>query len=252
MDEPPGAHPRCAPIDHAGFLLIASLIGLVSYFIFLPSISQDSHIFLRAHASHLIHPLKTSIVLGLAALCVFTRSPVGWAIWVILLLIHGFQTFLIIRRAHQEHPIASRRTPVKEPSSSYSTCPGHRNRHRGLRRKGPVTLASGHDAGKYLDDRCPHQAEFHWNRLRGAENYPWGKGVIEAAKGRSTDHPILMICLTGHRSPSVAVTLRKLGFGSVYHLTWGLLYLILLEQRRKRRRPLLLREVPWELRPAER
>jgi protein-S-isoprenylcysteine O-methyltransferase Ste14 len=52
------------------------------------------------------------------------------------------------------------------------------------------------------------------------------------------ERPVLVICLTGHRSPSVAVTLRKLGFKSVYHLTWGLVYLILLGGGGKKEGPL--------------
>jgi len=222
----------------AAFLLIASLIGLVSYFIFLPSISQDSHLFLRAHASHLIHPLKTAIVLGLAALCVFTRSPAGGAIWVVLLMIHAFQTYLIIRRARREHPIS-------EPTGSgdgtlqllLNLVLGTEivTAASGVKGLSPWRLDTMSEDTWMIDVRT--KAEFHWNRLRGAENYPWGKGVIEAARGKSKERPVLIICLTGHRSPSVAVTLRKLGFKSVYHLTWGLLYLLLLERDGKREGP---------------
>jgi protein-S-isoprenylcysteine O-methyltransferase Ste14/rhodanese-related sulfurtransferase len=222
----------------AAFLLIASLIGLISYFIFLPSISQDSHLFLRAHASHLIHPLKTSIVLGLAVLCVFTRSQAGWAIWMGLPMIHAFQTFLIIRRARREHPIS-------EPTGSgdgtlqllLNLVLGTEivTAASGVKGLSPWRLDTMSEDTWMIDVRT--KAEFHWNRLQGAENYPWGKGIIEAAQGKSKERPVLIICLTGHRSPSVAVTLRKLGFKSVYHLTWGLLYLILLERDGKRDGP---------------
>jgi hypothetical protein len=88
-----------------GILLVASLVGIISYFIFLSSISRDSHLFLQAHASHLIHPLQTSLILGLAALCVFTRSPAGWAVWAVLVAFHGFQTFLVSKRVRREQPI---------------------------------------------------------------------------------------------------------------------------------------------------
>jgi len=215
----------------AGFLLIASLVGLVSYFIFLPSISEDSHIFLRAHASHLIHPLKTSVVIGLTAFCIYARSPVGWAIWVILLLIHGFQTFLIMRKVHREQPIDESSDPSEGTlllllnlilSTEVVTAAS------GVKGLSPWRLDTLPGNTWIIDVRT--RQEFRWNHLRGAENFPWGKGVTEAAKGRSTDHPILVICLSGHRSPSVAVTLHKLGFRSVYHLTWGLLYLILLNR----------------------
>ena len=222
----------------AAFLLIASLVGLISYFIFLPSISQDSHLFLRAHASHLIHPLKTAIVLGLAALGVFSRSQAGWAIWVVLLMIHAFQTYLIIRRARREHPIS-------EPAGSgegtlqllLNLVLGTEivTAASGVKGLSPWRLDTMSEDTWMIDVRT--KAEFHWNRLRGAENYPWGKGVIEAARGKSKERPVLIICLTGHRSPSVAVTLRKLGFKSVYHLTWGLLYLLLLERDGNRKGP---------------
>jgi len=82
--------------------------------------------------------------------------------------------------------------------------------------------------------------EFHWNRMNGAENFPWGVGVIEAAKSVSLDTPVLVACFSGHRSPAVAVMLRKLGFKTVYNLNWGLLYLILLERGRKREGPFAL------------
>jgi protein-S-isoprenylcysteine O-methyltransferase Ste14/rhodanese-related sulfurtransferase len=222
----------------AGFLLIASLIGLISYFIFLPSISQDSHLFLRAHASHLIHPLKTAIVLGLAAFCVLTRSQAGWAVWVVLLMIHAFQTFLIIRRARREHPIS-------EPAGSgagtlqllLNLVLGTEivTAASGVKGLSPWRLDTMSEDTWMIDVRT--KQEFQWNRLRGAESYPWGKGVIEAARGKSKERPVLIICLTGHRSPSVAVTLRKLGFKNVYHLTWGLLYLLLLERNGKREGP---------------
>jgi len=225
----------------AGFLLIASLVGLLAYFLFLPSISQDSHLFLRVHASHLIHPLNTSIVLGLAALCVFTQSKAGWGIWTGLIAIHGFQTFLIARRAPREQPLdGPAGAGAGSPLFFFNLILG----------TGIVTVASGvKGLPPWRLDTLPEDTwiidvrtkqEFHWNRLRGAENYPWGKGLIEAAKGRSKDSPVLVICLSGHRSPAVAVMLRKLGFRNVYHLTWGLIYLILLEREGKREGPFSL------------
>ena len=75
--------------------------------------------------------------------------------------------------------------------------------------------------------------EFHWNRLQAAENYPWGAGVIEAAKNIPKDRPVLVTCFSGHRSPAVAVMMRRLGFKTVYNLNWGILYLLLLERGQK-------------------
>ncbi len=82
--------------------------------------------------------------------------------------------------------------------------------------------------------------EFHWNRLQAAENYPWGAGVIEAAKDIPKERPVLVTCFSGHRSPAVAVMLRRLGFKTVYNLNWGLLYLILLERGKKTTGPFSL------------
>ncbi len=58
----------------AVFLFTFSLFGIVSYFLFIPSIAEDGHLFARVHATNLLHPLSTALVLGLAALCVFTES----------------------------------------------------------------------------------------------------------------------------------------------------------------------------------
>ena len=57
--------------------------------------------------------------------------------------------------------------------------------------------------------------------------------MIEAAERKSKDNPVLVTCFSGHRSPAVAVMLRRLGFKTVYNLNWGILYLILLERGRK-------------------
>ncbi len=73
-------------------------------------------------------------------------------------------------------------------------------------------------------------AEFQWNRLHGAQNFPWGSGLAQASRPVPRSRPILVTCLSGHRSPAVAVMLRRLGFENVYNLNWGLLYLILLER----------------------
>lgn len=218
----------------AGFVLAVSLIGLISYFLFLPSISQDSHLFLRVHSRHLIHPLNTSIVLGLAALWVYSGSPIGGAVWIGLCTLHMFQTFLIVRLIRREHLMNG--PTGSGPGSLFLLL----NLFLGTK---IVTVAGGaKPLSPWRLDTLPEdtwivdvrtKSEFNWNRLQGAENYPWGKGVIEAAKGKPKDRPVLVMCLSGHRSPSVAVMLRKLGFKTVYHLSWGLLYLILIGRSKK-------------------
>jgi protein-S-isoprenylcysteine O-methyltransferase Ste14 len=66
--------------------------------------------------------------------------------------------------------------------------------------------------------------------MQNAENFPWGSGIEAAARSRSKNKPVLVACFSGHRSPNVAVMLRKLGFTTVYNLNWGILYHILLER----------------------
>ena len=63
----------------AGFLLVFSTFGLVAYFLFIPSISEDAHIFARVHGAQLVHPLTTAVLLGLLALAVYTGSVAGLA-----------------------------------------------------------------------------------------------------------------------------------------------------------------------------
>jgi protein-S-isoprenylcysteine O-methyltransferase Ste14/rhodanese-related sulfurtransferase len=224
-----------------GFLLLASLAGLITYFIFLPSIAQDGHLFSRVHGNNLIHPLNTSIVLGLAALCVFTGSKAGGAIWVGLLAIHVFHTFLIMGRVRREQlgndPNISRSerfllllslilgTKVVTVAGGAKSLP-------------PWRLDELPEHTWIVDVRT--RSEFQWNRLQGAENYPWGAGVMEAAKGKPKERPVLVTCFSGHRSPSVAVMLRKFGFKTVYNLNWGLLYLVLLERGKRREGPFAL------------
>ncbi len=77
----------------AGFVLIISLVELVSCFFPRPYLSQNSYLFLQLHASHLLHPLKTSIVLGLAALCLYTRSRAGGVLWAGLLALHDSKPY---------------------------------------------------------------------------------------------------------------------------------------------------------------
>jgi protein-S-isoprenylcysteine O-methyltransferase Ste14/rhodanese-related sulfurtransferase len=217
-----------------GFLLSVSLFGLICYFIFIPSLSHDSHVFSSVHGTQLIHPLTTSIVLGLAGLCIFTGSKPAWALWGALLVIYIFQTALIVRRVRKEHLIDGLTGP--NPGLFFLLLNLILGAEvvtvaAGARPLPPWRLNTLPDDTWIVDVRT--KPEFYWNRLQGSENYPWGAGIIEAAKGKSLDQPVLVTCLSGHRSPSVAVMLRKLGFKTVYNLNWGLIYLVLLERGRK-------------------
>jgi len=218
----------------AGFLLIPSLFSLVSYFVFIPSISTDGHLFSRVHGTHLLHPLTTSIVLGLMALCVLTGSWAGFAVWIVLAAMYVAHTCLIMRRIQHEELLNGQNSALMGTGlclmslilgGEFITVAA------GARPLSPWRLNTLPDDTWIVDVRT--KPEFHWNRLQGAENFPWGAGVIEAAKDMPRDRPVLVTCFSGHRSPAAAVMLRKLGFKTVYNLNWGILYLILLERGRK-------------------
>ncbi len=217
----------------AGFLLIFSLFELVTYFIYIPSISEDAHVFSTVHSTHLIHPLTTAIVLGLAGLCVLTESTSAWIGWGVLLVLYLIQTGIIISRIRREHLTNGWIGPDTFLLFLHLIIGGEL-----------VTLAAGaRPLSPWKLDTLPENTwivdvrtkpEFYWNRLEGAENYPWGAGVVEAAAAKPKDTPVLVTCLSGHRSPSVALMIRRLGFKTVYNLNWGILYLILLEKGQKK------------------
>ena len=65
--------------------------------------------------------------------------------------------------------------------------------------------------------------EYNWFHIRGAVNKPELLFNIDALSNVSPEKPIIVICMTGHRSPLVAYRLKKSGFKQVYNLTWGML-----------------------------
>lgn len=222
----------------AGFLFLFSLFGLISYFVFIPSISNDGHLFSRVHGTHLLHPLTTSLLLGLLVLCILAGSVAATVLWVLFLAVYCLQTFLILRRLRTEHLVngaegAGTNTLVLLLSliigGELVTVAA------GAKPLSPWRLHTLPPDAWIVDVRT--KPEFYWNRLNGAESFPWGAGVIEAAKSVPRDRPVLVACFSGHRSPAVAVMIRKLGFKNVYNLNWGLLYLILLERGRKTEGP---------------
>jgi protein-S-isoprenylcysteine O-methyltransferase Ste14/rhodanese-related sulfurtransferase len=225
----------------ATFLLIASLSSVICYFVFIPSVSHDGHLFSTVHGSHLIHPLNTALVLGSAVLCLLTGSGWAWVVWGVFLAEFLLQTVLIVRRLHKEHLVNG--NDAERPNVFFLLF----NLILGTE---IITVAAG---AKFLPpwrlDTLPADTwivdvrtkpEFHWNRLQAAESYPWGAGVVAAAKNQPKDRPVLVTCLSGHRSPAVACMLRRLGFKSVYNLNWGLLYLILLQRGKKTEGPFSL------------
>lgn len=222
----------------AGFLLAPSLVSIISYFVFIPSISTDGHLFSRVHGTHLLHPLTTSIVLGLLAVCVVTGSSAGLALWGLLAVLYLVQTYFIVRRIrHEELANGQGGTIMGTGFSVLNLILGGEliTLAAGAKPLSPWRLNTLSEDTWIVDVRT--KPEFHWNRLQGAENFPWGAGVIDAAKDMPRDRPVLIACFSGHRSPAVAVMVRKLGFKTVYNLNWGLLYLMLLERGRKTEGP---------------
>ena len=72
-----------------------------------------------------------------------------------------------------------------------------------------------------IDVRTPW--EYNWFQLRGAVNKPELLFDINALRAKSTEAPVIVICMTGHRSPMVAYQLKNRGYKQVYNLTWGML-----------------------------
>jgi rhodanese-related sulfurtransferase len=70
-----------------------------------------------------------------------------------------------------------------------------------------------------IDVRTPE--EFHWFHLPTAQNMPIEKGLPKDIKIPKTK-TVVVICMTGHRSPIGAYQLKKAGFARVYNLTWGM------------------------------
>lgn len=73
-----------------------------------------------------------------------------------------------------------------------------------------------------MDVRTP--AEFRAFHIPGAVNVPFPAPLIELAKkAPDPTDPIVVVCMTGHRSPPVAKTLTDGGYTNVTNLTWGML-----------------------------
>jgi rhodanese-related sulfurtransferase len=81
-------------------------------------------------------------------------------------------------------------------------------------------LRSGQSAWFLLDVRTP--MEFAWFHLPAALNLPDALDKEKMAQ-LPKERQLVVICMTGHRSPLVAYTLKKQGFNRVYNLTWGML-----------------------------
>jgi rhodanese-related sulfurtransferase len=74
---------------------------------------------------------------------------------------------------------------------------------------------------RLIDVRTPW--EYKWFHIKGAANKPELLYDNEALPAKNKEEPVIVICMTGHRSPLVAYRLKKQGFRKVYSLTWGML-----------------------------
>ena len=71
-----------------------------------------------------------------------------------------------------------------------------------------------------LDVRTP--LEYNWFHLPGAQNVPHLLTDSGKLPPVSPAQEVVVICMTGHRSPLVAYTLKKRGYTRVYNLTGGM------------------------------
>ena len=82
-------------------------------------------------------------------------------------------------------------------------------------------LKEKRDQINLVDVRTPW--EYNWFHIEGAANRPELLFNVEALPAENKESPLVVICMTGHRSPLVAYRLKKKGFRKVYNLTWGML-----------------------------
>ncbi len=66
-------------------------------------------------------------------------------------------------------------------------------------------------------------AEYNLFHIDGAVHLPEILVFPDAAKHLDAEKPVIVICMTGHRSPIAAYNLKRNGFKEVYSLTWGML-----------------------------
>lgn len=89
----------------------------------------------------------------------------------------------------------------------------------------PWHLKSGlkeNTEGFILIDVRTH-AEYELFHIHGTKNRPELILHPELFKQKDSRKPVVVICMTGHRSPIVAYQLKKRVSQDVYNLTWGML-----------------------------
>jgi rhodanese-related sulfurtransferase len=73
----------------------------------------------------------------------------------------------------------------------------------------------------FIDVRTP--TEYNMFHIEDVIHLPEILVFPKAADKIDRNKPVLVICMTGHRSPIAAYMLKKYGFKNVYHLSWGML-----------------------------
>jgi rhodanese-related sulfurtransferase len=66
-------------------------------------------------------------------------------------------------------------------------------------------------------------AEFNLFHIDGAIHLPEILAFPDAADRFDRGKPVVVICMTGHRSAIAAFMLKRHGFSEVYSLTWGMI-----------------------------
>lgn len=73
-----------------------------------------------------------------------------------------------------------------------------------------------------IDVRTP--AEFELFHIPGAVNVPYPASLNELAMAApDPSAPVVVVCMTGHRSPPTVNQLQRGGYTDVRNLTWGML-----------------------------
>jgi rhodanese-related sulfurtransferase len=94
----------------------------------------------------------------------------------------------------------------------------------GVRQVLPWRLAAMIASGQrplLVDVRTP--PEFRLFHLPGSMNlpYPLDPADLPALADQDRAQPVVVICMTGHRSPLAARSLKQAGFADAANLTWG-------------------------------
>lgn len=66
-------------------------------------------------------------------------------------------------------------------------------------------------------------SEYHWIHIPGAVNRPGVSSHSHVLDLAAAERPIVVICLSGHRSPIAGYLLKRVGRRNVSYLSWGML-----------------------------